>query len=108
MSEQNQVYLTDCNNIPGTLSGFANLPSAKRFDSGEFEPPTPEQIKALRQMLGMSQNDLAKLVGVTWNAKKGSTAVRKWETPIDKKEHRAIKYAEWRGLLVHAGVVSEF
>lgn len=59
-------------------------------------------------MLGMSQNDLAKLVGVTWNAKKGSTAVRKWETATVKPEHRTIKYAEWRGLLVHAGVVNEF
>lgn len=108
MSEQNQIYLTEKKNIPESVQGFARLPSAQRFDSGEFEPPTPEQIKALRQMLGMSQNDLAKLVGVTWNAKKGSTAVRKWETAVGKPEHRVIRYAEWRGLLVHAGVVAKF
>ena len=108
MSEHNQIYLTEKKNVPESILGFAKLPSAQRFDSGNFEPPTPAQIKALRQMLGMSQNDLAKLVGVNWNAVKGSSAVRKWETAVGQPEHRVIRYAEWRGLLVHAGVVDKF
>ncbi|MCF2909975.1 helix-turn-helix domain-containing protein [Pseudoalteromonas sp. DL2-H2.2] len=108
MSEVKTVYLVNPEGVPETIEGFANLPSARRFDSGEYEPPTPEQIKALRQLLGYSQNDLAKLVGVTWNAKKGSTAVRKWETAEGKSEHRTISYAQWRGMLVTAGVVDKF
>lgn len=34
---------------------------------------TPEEIKQIREMLGLSQADLARLMGV------GNDAVRKWE-----------------------------
>lgn len=108
MSEQNQIYLNCSSEIPNSIEGFKKLSSSMRFESGNYEPPTPKQIKALRLMLKMSQNDVAKLVGVTWNAKKGSSSVRKWETEVSSNEHRTIGYSHWRGLLLHAGVVDVF
>lgn len=105
MSELNKTYNTGSS--PCTLAGFKNRAFSKTAESGEYEPPTPQDIKALRQLMGWSQTDVARIVGVSWNHK-GSTAVRKWETAIDKKEHNKISYSVWRGLLCRAGIVERF
>lgn len=105
MTERTQLYNDDAPLV--TLSAFKGLPSSLKFITGEYIPPTPTQIKALRHIMGWSQTDVAKLVGVSFNHK-GSTAVRKWETATDKKEHNKISYSAWRGMLLAAGVVTEF
>ncbi|WP_149983326.1 helix-turn-helix domain-containing protein [Pseudoalteromonas rhizosphaerae] len=105
MSELNKTY--NAGTSPTTLDGFKNRAFAKSNESGEYEPPTPQDIKALRQLMGWSQTDVARIVGVSWNHK-GSTAVRKWETAPDKKEHNKISYSAWRGLLCRAGIVEYF
>jgi DNA-binding transcriptional regulator YiaG len=105
MSELQKPY--NVSSAPTTLEGFKNRSFANSMESGEFEQPTPADIRALRSIMGWSQTDVAKIVGVSWNHK-GSTVVRKWETATDKPEHRKISYSAWRGLLCRAGVVSEF
>ena len=61
--------------------------------------PTPEDLKELRKKYSLTQIDVAKMVGVSWN-KRGSSTVAKWETDPSKKDHRQIPYATWRLLLV--------
>lgn len=105
MTEKTQLYNED---TPLTsLSAFRGLPSSLKYDTGEYVPPTPAQIKSLRHLMGWSQTDVAKIVGVKYNAK-GASAVRKWETAVGSKEHNQISYSAWRGLLIKAGVVSDF
>lgn len=104
MSEQNKIY--NVTSDPTTLEGFANRPSANSFASGKYQPPTLAELRALRKLKAWSQNDVAKIVGVSFNPDKGSTTVRRWETDSDKKDSREIPYAAWRLLLLHAGVVT--
>ncbi|CAN0493716.1 unnamed protein product, partial [Scytosiphon promiscuus] len=46
------------------------------------------------------------IVGANSNSK-GSTTIRKWQTPVGKPEHRDIPYAPWRLMLITAGVVKQ-
>ncbi|MCS4309674.1 DNA-binding transcriptional regulator YiaG [Rheinheimera pacifica] len=88
-----------------TVAAFRNRPSAKQFHDPEYKPPSPEEVKALRKLLGWPQSLLAKVAGVSYGPK-GSTTVRKWETAISEKEHRKIPYIVFRVMLHHAGVVN--
>ncbi|OES24496.1 hypothetical protein BFV94_4406 [Alteromonas macleodii] len=66
--------------------------------------PSPEEVRALRNSMGLSQTKMAQLVGVSWN-KKGSNTIRKWETPVGEENHRSISYGVWRLMLAIAGIV---
>lgn len=90
---------------PQSLEALRNRPCALPFYDPEYEPPTPGEVNALIKLVGWSQNQAAKIVGVTFNPKKGSTTIRKWRTRIESMEHRAIPYAAWRLMLVTAGQV---
>jgi len=52
-------------------------------------PPTPDQIKALRTKLGLTQTECAELVNTTCRA------WQKWEAPIGTTSHRAMSVATW-------------
>lgn len=104
MNDQKIEY--QVNSAPLTLAAFRNRASALPFDSGNYEPPTPEDVRTLRRLVGWSQADAAKIVGVNFNQGKGSTTIRKWETAKSSSEHRTIPYSAWRLMLLHAGVVS--
>jgi hypothetical protein len=67
-----------------------------------YKPPTPEEVRYLQRLNGWSQIDMAKLVGVSFNEKSGSTTIRKWCSPLNSKEHRAIPYSAWRLLLSYS------
>jgi hypothetical protein len=67
-----------------------------------YKPPTPEEIRDLQRLNGWSQIDMAKFVGVSFNEKSGSTTIRKWCSPLNSKEHRAIPYSAWRLILSYS------
>lgn len=102
MSEQVKAY--QVSRSPTSLSAFKAKSCTKLFIDPEYAPPTPDDIRALRDLLGWSQNDIAKMVGVTFNPTKGSTTVRKWCSPAGSPEHREMPYAAWRLLLIYAGI----
>lgn len=102
MSEKSPEY--QVSSVPQTLHAFITRPCSNLWESGDYQPPSPLEIRALRRLMGWSQTDVAKIVGASWNHK-GSSSVRKWETATDKPEHRKIPYAAWRLLLLHSGVV---
>lgn len=91
---------------PATRAAFKNRPCALPFNHVDYAPPTPGEVDALIKLVGWSQTDTAKLVGVTYNPLKGSSTVRKWRAPVASKDHRDMPYSAWRLLLVYAGVVS--
>lgn len=91
---------------PQTVTAFRNRPCSRSYASGEYEPPTPEEVTALVQLAGWSQRQVAEITGARFDPRKGSTTVRKWRTPKGKPEHREIPYSAWRLLLLHAGVVT--
>jgi hypothetical protein len=66
----------------------------------EYRLPTPEDIRAVVHMLGMTAEELALLVGV-----KDGRAVRRWLAPATAKSHAQIDYAIWRLMLLEAGLV---
>lgn len=66
----------------------------------DYLPPTPEDIRAVMHMLGMTAEELARLVGV-----KDGRAVRRWLAPSTAKSHAQIDYAIWRLMLLEAGLV---
>ncbi|MEE8058586.1 MAG: hypothetical protein V3T17_12225 [Pseudomonadales bacterium] len=90
---------------PATFAALKNKACALPYSSDKYEPPTPDEIDALIKLAGWSQNDAAKIVGVTYNPKKGSSTIRKWRAK-NPKEYREIPYAAWRLMLLHAGVVN--
>tara|TARA_A200000159_G_scaffold137138_1_gene137135 strand:+ start:1800 stop:2138 length:339 start_codon:yes stop_codon:yes gene_type:complete len=89
---------------PETLEAFRNRPCSLPFFDQNYRPPTPEEIHNLRKLMGLSQANLARVLGVSFN-EKGSNTVRKWETAEGKENHRPIVYATWRLMLAVAGII---
>lgn len=105
--EERAVYSVDRNGVlPDTLEAFKNHPTARPYSDAQFRLPTPAEFYRLKEIVGWSQTQIAKMVGVSYDGKKGSAMVRKWGTDVSNKEHRSIPYAAWRLLLLYAGVVS--
>lgn len=98
-------YTTD--DASDTLKALRELPCCLPFSHPDYEPPSPEQVDALIRVMGWSQSDAARIVGVACDAKKGSTTLRKWRASRDSAEHREIPYAAWRLLLIHAEIARE-
>jgi hypothetical protein len=105
MTETRGKYIVDYADLQ-SLEAFRNRPCALPFYDPGYEPPTPGEVDALIKLAGWSQNQAAKITGVTYNPKKGSTTIRKWRTRVESREHRAIPYAAWRLMLVTAGLVT--
>ena len=102
MSESHAGY---SDTLPQTLDAFKNRNCARRYTDPAYRPPEPDEVNQLIILCGWSQNDAAKLVGVKWDPKKGSSTIRKWKSDKAKKDHREIPYSAWRLLLIYAGVV---
>ena len=101
MSEVKASY--DGQGVPLTVEAFKNRPCGLGIEHPDFIQPTPQEVKALRKLLGFSQVDLAKLTGVTWTTK-GASSVRKWET-VEGKEKRSISPSSWQLMLLKAGLI---
>jgi len=104
MSDNNASY--NAGTLPQTLNAFKNRNCARLYTDDNYTAPTPEEVNQLIILSGWSQNDAAKLVGVKWDTKKGSSTIRKWKSEKAKKDHREIPYSAWRLLLIYAGVVN--
>jgi len=72
-----------------------------RYDAPAYHPPTPSDVRAVIDMLGLTADQVAALVGM-----KNGRAVRRWLAPDDSKTHAQIDYAAWRLLLIEAGLVT--
>lgn len=70
------------------------------YDHREYRQPTAADVRAVIDMLGLTADQVAALVGM-----KGGRAVRRWLAPADSKTHAQIDYAAWRLLLIEAGLV---
>ena len=104
MSETQASYGN--NTLPQTLEAFKNRHCARLYTDNEYQAPEPEEVNQLIKLAGWSQNDAAKLVGVNWDTKKGSSTIRKWKSDKAKKDYREIPYSAWRLMLIYAGVVT--
>lgn len=65
-----------------------------------FQMPTPEDVRAVIQILDLTADQVAGIVGV-----KDGRAVRRWLAPVTSKTHAQIDYATWRLLVLEAGLV---
>jgi hypothetical protein len=65
-----------------------------------YQVPEPEDVRAVIQILDLTADQVAGLVGV-----KDGRAVRRWLAPPASKTHAKIDYATWRLLLLEAGLV---
>lgn len=94
-----------CDSVPLTVDAFKNRPCSLPACHPNFVQPTPEEVAALRVLLGFSREKLS-LFGNVKLSSKGSGAVRKWETPLGSTENRPVNYGVWRMMLYAAGVAS--
>lgn len=99
--------------IAQTIEAFQNRPCSLPAWHPDYKQPEPEEVEALIKAAGWSQRIAAMIVGVPFDAKKGSTTIRKWRTPRlnprtgqPNAEHRQIPYSAWRLFLEYAGVVT--
>tara|TARA_B100001540_G_scaffold145197_1_gene128741 strand:+ start:1418 stop:1741 length:324 start_codon:yes stop_codon:yes gene_type:complete len=76
---------------PGTLLRYADP---------EYQAPTPQDVRTLKTISGMTGRELCALVGMedhrTW---------RRWSQEPDQAGHRQIPYAAWRLLVLELGLV---
>ncbi len=93
------------NNKKQEVETFRALNCLKPNNDPLYTPPTAKDIKSLIAIAGWSQNEIAKLCGVSSNQKKGSSTVRKWCSESDT-ENRSIPYTAWRLLLLKANFIS--
>jgi DNA-binding transcriptional regulator YiaG len=103
MSETKPVYNKHI--ISRTIYAFSLRPCSLGIEEADFESPTPLEVKALRNILGFSQVDLAKYTGVSWSHK-GSTTVQQWESSTLPSEKSCIALSAWQLMLIKAGLVS--
>lgn len=92
--------------LPLTIEAFRNRACARSSYDDGYLPPTPDEVKKLRTLLGLSQRQLARFLGVNFTQDKGSPTVRKWETALDKASHRQINQSAWEMMLLAAGVLT--
>ena len=90
---------------PFDREAFQALPCVRVQTDPAYQPPTPEQVKLLRNHLTLGQVACAKLLGVSYNPEKGSTTIRRWEAAIESSNHRSIPYSAWRLMLAAAQLV---
>lgn len=102
MTEEEKIYFYSKNQK--ILESLKRTKCAKPFFSGDYVPPTPQQIQSLIAAMGWTQQQVAMITGVSWT-KKGSSTVRKWKTE-EGPDMRVIPYAAWRQMLECAGVVN--
>lgn len=105
MSQSLPVYAVK-KGAPASLAVFKGRRCARPYSDPSYSLPSPVEVDALIKLMGWSQSDVAKLLGVTYNPKKGSSTVRKWRADPSSKDYRQIPYSAWRLLLLYAGVVS--
>lgn len=101
MSKIKAGYLTE---PPVTVEAFRNRPCSLPITDQNHVPPTPEEVRSLRQILGFTQSRVGALVGRSYNDK-GCKAVRRWENNIDSKEYRPINYSAWQLMLLASEVI---
>lgn len=65
-----------------------------------FQMPTQEDVRAVIQILDLTADQVAGIVGV-----RDGRAVRRWLAPVTSKTHAQIDYATWRLLVLEAGLV---
>lgn len=70
------------------------------FTNPAYQVPEPEDVRAVIQILDLTADQVADLVGV-----KDGRAVRRWLASPASKTHAKIDYATWRLLLLEAGLV---
>lgn len=87
---------------PLTLEALKQKPCCLPFANENYAPPTASEVRALIALTGWSQNDVAKITGVSFDPKKGSPTVRRWKAKEGDKHLRTIPYAAWRLLLLTA------
>jgi len=105
MSEQKGQYKTESKSDltkEQILSWSCSLP----FRDVDYQAPKPEQVAALIVFAGWSQVEAAKIIGVSYTAGKGSSAIRRYKSAANMESTRAIPYAAWRLMLLNAGVIN--
>jgi hypothetical protein len=70
------------------------------YTNEDFRDPEPEDIRAVIDMLALTADQIAALVGV-----RDGRAVRRWLAPESSSTHAKIAYSAWRLLLLEAGLV---
>lgn len=70
------------------------------YNNPAYQVPEPEDVRAVIQILDLTADQVADLVGV-----KDGRAVRRWLAPPASKTHAKIDYAAWRLMLLQAGLV---
>jgi hypothetical protein len=81
------------------MTGPAPATLCRYTDEG-YQVPEPEDIRVVIDMLGLTADQVAALVGV-----RDGRAVRRWLAPASSGTHAKIAYAAWRLLLLEAGLV---
>lgn len=102
MSTERPIYGNNTTTIPKTLAAFRNHPSTLPSQLG-YQKPDAETVKALMEIMGWTQNQVAIMTGVNFTKEKGSSTVRRWKTL--SKDHKQIPYSAWRLMLLVAGIV---
>ena len=105
MNDMKTTYNKDAP-LPMTLQAFRNRPCTLPWTNENYQAPTPGEVSQLIKLAGWSQNDAAKIVGVSWHPKKGSSTIRKWKSEKSSSDAREIPYSAWRMLLLHSGIVT--
>lgn len=90
MSEQHGTY-----NVKGT--GTINPRALLRYDDPNYEPPTFEDVQALRTITGKSATELGKITGTD------NRGFRRWTAPAEKSGSK-MPYSAWRLLLIEFGL----
>ncbi len=88
-----------------SMKVFENRACIRPSSDPLFIFPTPDEVRELRALLGLSQRELGLLANLAVS-EDGCGTVRKWESSRDKKAHKEVSYGVWRLMLYAAGLAS--
>ena len=87
------------------LEAFRDRPCSLPKTHPDYLPPTTQEVKSLRNLLGFPQAMLGDFWGKSYHLK-DCKAARHWETTIESKEHNPIDHCALQLMLLAAGVIS--
>ncbi len=89
-----------------TMSGSAlkRRPCCLPCSHRRYQPPDADEINALIEYAGWTQQQFAQVVGVSTSSR-GSSTVRRWTCAPDSESYRAMPYSAWRLALLESGLI---
>jgi DNA-binding transcriptional regulator YiaG len=103
MSENHATYRVSAKKRL-TANALKRRACCKPYSDERYRAPSADEITALIENTGWTQQQFAQVVGVSTSSG-GSSTIRRWKSEEGSESYRAMPYAAWRLALLESGLI---